>query len=132
MKSIRNGKDCIVGIILIAVLMAEAWLFDFFQRRASLMYESQWYLTEWTIASFTEVLLGFILCLWIVPRAWRSRRFSAVYLVLFLVLIGFTIAFRWGFFAPAIVPGSGTIALLNVLAGVILFKGFFVWRRASD
>ena len=132
MKFMDKYKNPIIGLLLVAILMAEAWLIQFFERQSSITYEFRWSLMGWGLTFLTEIIFGFILCLWIIPRAWRLRQFSAIYLILFLGLICLTTLFHWGMFFPALAPESTIIALLNTLAGVSLFKGFFKCRSHLD
>lgn len=123
-------QKIILLFILAIIIITTPFIIGFLDKQRSLTYEPQWFVIKWGFSFVTEIAFGFILCLSVVPREGRLHRFSFGFLLLFVCLVGLTSAFYWGMFYPVLAPESGTITLLDVLSGVVLFKAFF--RKWGD
>lgn len=127
----KRANAYITALILILLIFLKSWLVEWLDKQRALTYEPQWFVIKWGFGFVMEIAFGFILCLLVVPREGRLHRFSFGFLLLFVCLVGLTSAFYWGMFYPVLAPESGTITLLHVLSGVVLFKAFFRIRRNS-
>ena len=121
----KRTNAYIFGLILILFIFLKSWFVEWLDKQRALTYEPQWFVIKWVFVFVTEIAFDFILCLSVVPREGRLHRFSFGFLLLFVCLVGLTSAFYWGMFYPVLAPESGTITLLDVLSGVVLFKAFF-------
>lgn len=124
-------QKIILLFVLAIIIITTPFIIGFLDKQRSLTYEPQWFVIKWGFVFATEIAFGFILCLLATPCEGRLHRFSFGFLLLFVCLVGLTSAFYWGMFYPVLAPESGTITLLDVLSGVVLFKAFFRIRRNS-
>lgn len=122
---VKKAFPLFIVLLFMGGLALRSWLLFFCSRRASVTYEFQWPLMGWGIALLTEILFGFILCLWMIPKGQRLHQFSMIYLILFFVLVALSGAFYWGFLYPIFSPEGTTTALINSVAGVCLFKSLY-------
>ncbi len=118
-------QKIILLFVLAIIIITTPFIIGFLDKQRSLTYEPQWFVIKWGFVFVTEIAFGFILCLLATPCEGRLHRFSFGFLLLFVGLVGLTSAFYWGMFYPVLAPKSGTITLLHVLSGAVLFNVFF-------
>ena len=112
----KRTNAYIFGLILILFIFLKSWLVEWLDKQRALTYEPQWFLY---LSQKSPLVLS---C---ASRWFPARDACTGFLLLFVCLVGLTSAFYWGMFYPVLAPESGTITLLDVLSGVVLFKAFF-------
>lgn len=112
-------------VLLTAGAVLRTRLFAYWQHLSAVNYEFQWTFFCWCLAFITEIAFGFVLCLLVTHGSPRIRRFSAVHFVLFLLLCGCFWAAQFYLLYPVLSPDQTLTAILNTLAGVLLFQASF-------
>lgn len=124
-----NTKKWLFPVSAVVLLTAGAVLrtnlFAYWQHLAAVTYGFQWTFLRLFLSFVTEIVFGFVLCLLATHGILRIRRFSAVHFVLFLLLCGCFWGAWFYILYPLFLPDQSLTAILNTLAGVLLFQTFF-------